>query len=273
MSGDAETLQELQAYVRKWARGDLMHALRSWTGRNRGLIIGEWHPGLESSLELIEALAASGRFEYWATEYFTRSALAELWGFVFRYAPIALSPEKSQLVKRRWAPVLATAQRLRRRGFPVLRIGTTALKPARDAEIAARFKEEVEERKIPLATPGLLQLGAAHASRVPYDGNTSTTRQALEKSGWPFASACVVTMRTAEGWPADPKAAMFRLSPGDDSLYPLFSLISSSTQAAAIPLRRRWRSSRSGPFHLIRPSGSTSGRSIADQYEYLVLIR
>lgn len=60
---------------------------------------------------------------------------------------------------------------------------------------------------------------------------------------------------------------------GDGKDHPLFSLLGQRSGVLAIPLRRRWRTARKGPFYYVRLSQSTSDRPIAEQLNYLVLIR
>jgi hypothetical protein len=245
----------------------------SWTGRPRGLVIGEWHSGVPFSLQLIETFALSGRFKCWATEWFIRPALAELSGFVLRFGPIALSASSSKVVTLRLAPVLATAGRLRKRGLTVLRVGSTAEGNARNAAIAARFEEETNSYGIPVGTPILLQIGAAHASSVPFHAGVSTTRQIIGLKGWTFSSACLITQQTAAGAKSSAVEPKFQVITGSGAQFSFFALIDPTTRAMAIPLHRRWRSSHTGPFYQVTLVDSTSGRSIADQYEYLVLMR
>lgn len=66
---DELLLRELRAYVRKWGRRDPTRALASWVGQE-GLIIGTGTAACSRRWCLWKPLAPSGRFQYWATEWF-----------------------------------------------------------------------------------------------------------------------------------------------------------------------------------------------------------
>lgn len=79
----------------------------------------------------------------------------------------------------------------------------------RDGLIAEKFRAEAEAHGIAAGTPGIMQLGAAHAADVPFHGSSSTTAELLANTGWRFASACVVTTRAAGGVSATPPRPAF----------------------------------------------------------------
>src|SRR6266498_1111482 len=261
MAESDRLVRTLRAYVHDWSHQNVTSFLTSWgTGRQRGLIVGEWHfgPAGQSSLELIEALATTGRFTYWATEWFFPRTPAEAFRLIFRFAPVLLSPDKIRVVEHRYSPVLALARRLQKHGLPISGIGTAAQGLARNAVIASHLKDAVQARSDLQGAVGLVQVGAAHASRVSWYGKESTTAQIVENAGWSLSSVCVV------------RDQMFRPLGRDEELS--LRSLRRSTGREAIPLRPPPPlKAETGPFHRIAFSERQSGRSIAEQFDYLVL--
>src|SRR6266508_1355786 len=102
MAESDRLVRTLRAYVHDWSHQNVTSFLTSWgTGRQRGLIVGEWHFGLEgqSSLELVVALATTGRFTYWATDCFFPRSPGDVFRLIFSFAPVLLSPDKIRVVE------------------------------------------------------------------------------------------------------------------------------------------------------------------------------
>ena len=169
---------------------------------------------------------------------------------------------------RRFQPVL---DYLRANPRFVLSIGSMiASGPARDRRLAQHFFEEVADRGMSPGVPGVLLLGAHHASAVPAE-EWPTTRMLLEKRGHRCVSILVLTDFVGQG-------------DGDDTVMPLvrdepvtrieqvtgIRLTSlAATAPVAIPTDRPSGTNEPRPFR--RVTFGNNGKSMAEQYEYVVL--
>jgi len=213
----------------------------------------------------------------------------------------AMDREKvvAQVMPRRFQPILDDLRASKRY---VLAIGTRAGGvSARDHGLARHFFEEIADRRIAPGTPGVLLLGAAHAAAKPFFLRQTTTRMLLEQRGHDCVS--ILLMTDVVGDPDDPlneDDAVYPLASGNSSVnknrfagglpntssivlsaltakpraffstpghYPPFGL--RMTNKPRIFLNTRLPGS---PFFRVREPHSDSGYSIADCYEYLVLV-
>ncbi len=101
-----------------------------------------------------------------------------------------------RMLPRRYQPVLDLSCANPRYVLP---IGTSILDgAARDARMAQHLFEEIADRRMSAVTPGIVLLGAVHASAVPTAG-WPTTRMLIEKRGYKCVSIRVLTDFESDG--------------------------------------------------------------------------
>ncbi len=151
----------------------------------------------------------------------------------------------------------------------ILSIGTLqAGDGARDVRLAQHFFEEFGDRKLTVAVPGVLLLGALHATAIS-DNTWPTVRMLLTKRGLKCVSIRVLTNFSGGTSPDD---AVVPIGTNLDSVQPadvirLSSLVTKSP--VTIATNRPWTNSRASPFQKITFGHSNS--SVAEQFEYVVV--
>ncbi len=248
------------------------------------VIVGESHGFLKSNAgairttamtRLVRELLGDPRFRYFGNESFqnagpVRQAIRDYWQRAVlppqfdAAAPGAAAMNAQEAGRRvmphRFRPVLDD---LRASPRYVLSIGSRSNGDIRDRRIAQHFFEEVADRGIARRTPGVLLLGAAHAAATSFFMGQTTTRMILEQHGYRCTSIFVMTDFTVSGR-------------SDDSVFPLASgtppgmRLGSLTLQSPISFNTRLAGS---PFFSVRAEFADSGRSIAEQYEFVVLQR
>jgi hypothetical protein len=244
------------------------------------VIVGEWHARLAgdpssvratASVRLLKELLTDQRFRYFGNESFlnagpVRLAIREYWRN--KKLPPAFNPEDKEklavmeiarrVLARRFQPVLDV---LRVSPRYILSIGTRSEGKVRDARIAMHFLEEVADRKIKRNTPGVILTGASHAAAVPlYNEQSATTRMIFERNGFVCISILVVTDFIDTG--SDPDD---QVRPSSDPSAPGVRLTALATKT---PISFNTAGS---PFANVIWGASTSGHSLAAQFEIVVL--
>jgi hypothetical protein len=252
------------------------------------VIVGELHGHLRSNdaavrttatMRVLRELLTDQRFRYFGNEWFqnagpVRRGVRDYWlraallpGFD-NMAPGAAAMDEQEVGRRvtprMFQPVLDD---LRARPRHVLSIGSSVGGEARDRRLAQHFFEEVSDRGIARHTPGVLLFGAAHAAATPFFMGQTTTRMILERRGYHCTSIYIMTdfPRGGNGRP-------------DDAIVPLASgmqlpEIRLANLTLRSPISFSTRASPDSPFFRVRDLSSDSGRSFAEQYEFVVLQR
>lgn len=253
------------------------------------VIVGEVHAFLRRNdaavrttamTRLVRELLADQRFRYFGNESFlnagpTRQAIRDYWvramlppGFD-NAAPGAAAMDQQEVGRRvmphRFQPVLDD---LRARPRYVLSIGSRMDGNIRDRRLAQHFFEEVTDRGIARNTPGVLLLGAIHAAAVPFELGHTTTRMILEQHGYPCTSIRIITDFANDNGADD--GVLSLASFADDADPAVIRLTSLHLQPR---ICFSTRASPDSPFFSVRDQSSDSGRSIAEQYEFMVLHR
>jgi len=269
---------DLRIYMAANARASLA------LGSAEVVIVGESHGFLKSNAAAIRTTAMTRvvrellndpRFRYFGNESFqnagpVRQAIRDYWlrsvlppefdGAAPGAAAMDAQEAGRRVMPRRFQPVLDD---LRARPRYVLSIGSRSNGDIRDRRIAQHIFEEVADRGMTPHTPGVLLLGAAHAAATSFSMGQTTTRMILERHGYRCTSIFVMTDFTASGR-------------SDDSVFPLASGTPPGTRLAGLtlpsPVSFNTRLAGS-PFFRVRAEFSDSGRSIAEQYEFVVLHR
>jgi hypothetical protein len=253
------------------------------------VIVGEAHAFLRRNdaavrttamTRLVRELLADQRFRYFGNESFlnagpTRQAIRDYWLRAVlppefdNAAPDAAAMDQQEVgrrvMPRRFQPVLDD---LRARPRYVLSIGSRQGGNIRDRRLAQHFFEEVADRGIARHTPGMVLLGAAHAAAVPFEMGLTTTRMILEQHGYPCTSIRILTDFTNDNGADD--GVLPLASFADDADPPVIRLTSLHLQPR---ICFSTRASPNSPFFGLRDQSSDSGRSMAEQYEFMVLQR
>jgi hypothetical protein len=232
-------------------------------------------------LRVVRELLADQRFRYFGNESFqnagpARSAIRDYWeravlppGFDSAIPwPDNMDSQVigARVMPHRFRPVLDD---LRARPRYVLAIGSrSGDADERDRRIALHFFEEIADRRIARHTPGVLLLGAAHAAATPLFMGQTTTRMILQRRGYRCTSIRVMTDLTVEGRPDD--AVLPLTSFANNAVLPEIRLGSLTLRS---PISFSTRASPDSPFFSVRDPSSDSGRSLAEQYEFVVLQR
>jgi hypothetical protein len=211
----------------------------------------------------VRELLNDRRFRYFASEYFqnagpVRQAFRDYW------LRAALPPDFERAeMPLRFQPVLDD---LRANPRYLLAIGSRVHEPqeVRDHRIARHFFEEVADRGIHHHTPGVLLLGLAHAAATPFVVDMKmTTRMILEQHGFRCTSILVMTDFVEGEFVSD---SVFPMS--SDS--PMIARLGSLTRRSPICFSTRLVHS---PFFQVRHQYSNTGKSIAEQYEFVMFER
>lgn len=254
------------------------------------VIVAELHARLSTNLgaartpamlRVVRELLADQRFRYFGNESFqnagpARSAIRDYWersvlppGFDSAIPwPDNMDSQVigARVMPHRFRPVLDD---LRARPRYVLAIGSRSSDPdERDRRIALHFFEEVADRRIGRHTPGVLLLGAAHAAATPQFMGQTTTRMIIERRGYRCTSIRVMTDVTVEGRHDD--AVLPLRSFANNAVVPEIRLGGLTLRS---PISFNTRASPDSPFFSVRDPSSDSGRSLAEQYEFVVLQR
>ena len=139
----------------------------------------------------------------------------------------------------------------------------------RDRRLAQHFLEEARDRVIARATPGVVLLGVLHAAATPFNNTRATTRMILEAQGYRCVSILVMTDFTrtsASGNTIDD--AVVPLS-GPVAIMRLAGLANKSP--ISIRTDRAMPAGKTNPFRQIALATSDSGRSLAEQFEFVVI--
>jgi hypothetical protein len=168
-----------------------------------------------------------------------------------------------RVLPRRYQPVLDF---IRANPRYVLPIGTSILDgAARDARMAQHLFEEIADREMAAVTPGIVLLGAVHASAVPTAG-WPTTRMLIEKRGYKCVSIRVLTDFESDGNVDDGVVPLgtdlTKVSSGD--IIRLTSLVAKTP--VTIPTAVDGQNS---PFRKV--NFGTNNNPVADEFEYIVL--
>lgn len=153
----------------------------------------------------------------------------------------------------------------------ILSIGSMiAHGPARDLRLAQHFFEEIEDRQLSPGIPGVLLLGADHASAAPGE-DWATTRMHIEKRGYKCVSIRVLTDFETNGQADDAVFPLNRNTPVT-SIAQVTSIRMTSLVTltpVTIPTDQRL----GGQLSPFRSVTFTEGgdKSVAEQFEYIVL--
>jgi hypothetical protein len=231
------------------------------------------------SLETLDGLILTAHYTYFANEWFLnagaiRSGLRAVWrGGDLPTDEAETSGREGRALALRYGPWVAVLRRIRAQGMYHLAIGSRATGPVRDRRVAGHYVDETVDRGLSRRSRGIALLGASHAGEAAFYGRQQTTRQILEGFGWTFTSARIFEggSRQSEGFSSDPDRGFVKPLGGGSS-FSLPALLPDGVQQLAVRTRRRLQGKRS-PFYSVCDNESTSGRSIAQQFEIVVLAR
>lgn len=274
---------DLRDYIAK--HGTATTDVGAWAGP---VIVGEIHQFLKSgdaairstaSVRLLRELLKNARFRYFANESFLnagpgRRGLREYWQNgtlppTFDNSDPAQAALDDQEVARRVLTrrFQAVLDDLKASPRYILPIGSRQGGAVRDRRLAQHFLEEALDRGIARQTPGVVLLGVTHAAATAFHDGQVTTRMILEQRGYRCVSILVLT-------------DFSRASDNtiDDAVVPLAdrtTTIRLAGLASKNPVSFRtdhpMPTGKTNPFRQIADAGSTSGRSLAEQYEFIVL--
>jgi len=145
----------------------------------------------------------------------------------------------------------------------------------RDRRLARHFVEELADRKLNKATPGVLVCGISHGSRVADVGQARTMRVRLEDVGFKILSARIATddidrgsikigkpKRTDKVWPVGEKQT-------DSNAMHLLDLVTSTSEYTVV-------TTKGSPFERVTDDEnevSSSSLSMAQRYELVILAK
>jgi hypothetical protein len=274
---------DLRDYIAQ--HGTATTEVGAWPGP---VIVGEIHQFLRSgdapirsiaSVRLLRELLKSPRFRYFANESFLnagpgRRGVHDYWqkGTLppafdnSDPAQAALDDQEvaRRVLTRRFQVVLDDLKASPRYILP---IGSRQGGAVRDRRLAQHFVEEALDRGIARQTPGVVLLGLSHAGATAFHAGQVTTRMILEKQGYRCVSILLLTdfVRTTD-------------NTIDDTVIPLAdptAAIRLAGLAAKSPVSVRtdhaMLAGKTNPFRQIALEGSDSGRSLAEQFEVVVL--
>ena len=271
---------DLKAYIAKYAKTTM-----AFDGYYDAVMVGETHAFLNddtadiravATVRLLRELLRDTRYRYFANESF-QNAGAVRFG-VRQYwekgtLPPAFDPKQkleTQEIGRRVMPrrFQALLDDLRTSPRYILSIGSRSHGAVRDQRLAQHFFEETKDRKLARTTPGVLLLGAAHAAAVRFgDFQTATTRMILEKSGYSCVTIFIITDFKPDDGAADDE--VFPVKAGTD---PGIRIASFATSTPCIfATSEKLPPDLPSPFLSVRHANSDTGKSLAEQFEYIVL--
>jgi hypothetical protein len=275
---------DLRDYIAQ--HGTAATEVGAWPGP---VIVGEIHQFLRSgdapirsiaSVRLLRELLKNPRFRYFANESFFnagpgRRGVHDYWQKgtlppAFDKddpAHAALDDQEvaRRVLTRRFQAVLDD---LKLHPRYILPIGSRMMDLAvRDRRLAQHFFEEALDRGIAKQTPGVVLLGVTHAAATAFRAGQVTTRMILEKQGYRCVSILLLTdfIRTSD-------------NTIDDTVIPLAGAtapIRLAGLAGKSPISVRtdhaMPAGKTNPFRQIVLEGSSSGRSLAEQFEFVVI--
>lgn len=277
---------DLRDYIAK--HGTATTDVGAWAGP---VIVGEIHQFLRSgdapvrsiaTVRLLRELLKNTRFRYFANESFFnagpgRRGLHDYWqkGTLppeydnSNAAHVALDDQEvaRRVLTRRFQAVLDDLKASPRYILP---IGSRIMNMAiRDRRMAQHFFDEALDRGIARSTPGVVLLGASHAAATAFHDGQVTVRMLLERQRYRCLSILLYT-------------DFSRASDNtiDDAVVPLADRtatirLAGLAQKSPISFRtdHAMPAGKTNPFRQIADAGSDSGRSLAEQYEFVVLQR
>jgi hypothetical protein len=251
------------------------------------VIVGEIHQFMlgeapirsVASVRLLRELLKDLTFRYFANESFLnagpgRRRLHDYWQSgrlppafdPTNPADLALNLEEraSRVLTRRFQAVLDD---LKVHPRYILPIGSRVGGAARDGRLAMHFLEEARDRGFARPTPGVVLLGLQHAAATPFKAGQATTRMILEKEGYRCVSILLLTdfIRTSDNTIDD---AVIPLT-GPVTIIRLAGL--AKTSPISVRTDHAMPPGKTNPFRQIALAGSDSGRSVAEQFEFVVI--
>ena len=273
---------DLTAYIAQHGRPKLAVA-----EKHNVAIIGETHAFLGSDVSAIRAAATvrlllellgNPRYRYFGNESFlnagpVRRGVQDYWRRATLPPPfdptltnLDIQEIGRRVLTRRFQPVLDF---LRANPRYILSIGSRVEGRARDRRLAQHFFEEMADRKLHPAIPGVLLVGANHAAAKPVV-NEATTRMILQQRGYKCLSIRVLTDFMREGDADDAVVPVVEgpvTSPAQVTDIRLTSLVAQSPWT--VPTDRPSPTHQPSPFRRVAfPNHDTS---VAEQFEYIVL--
>jgi hypothetical protein len=279
-------IDDLKAYVTKNAqkRTDI-------TEKHDTVVVGEWHAFLNSEepnlrttavVRLLLELFENTRYRYFANESYLNSGpvRAALRAYL-RDQSLPPAFDSSQ----KDPDILETARRVLPRRYKqvldfliahpryVLPIGSSIDGPARDARLAQHLFEEAADRKmLTPGTPGIVLLGAFHATAVG-DADWPSTRMLMDKRGYSCVSVRVLTDFVPPKDKTDNKVVP------DDRVVPVGTDLNNIQPSDEIRLTSLVDNTpvtiptvvngQDNPFQKV--TFGTSDHSVAEQFQYIVL--
>jgi hypothetical protein len=273
---------DLRDYIAQ--HGTATTEVGAWPGP---VIVGEIHQFMlgeapirsVASVRLLRELLKDLRFRYFANESFLnagpgRRRLRDYWQSgqlppafdPTDPADLALNLEEraSRVLTRRFQAVLDD---LKVNPRYILPIGSRVDGAARDGRLALHFLEEARDRGFARATPGVVLLGLQHAAATPFKTGQATTRMILEKQGYRCVSILLLTDFT--------RASDNTI---DDAVIPLTGAVTiirlaglAKTSPISVRTDHAMPAGQINPFAQIALAGSNTGRSVAEQFEFVVI--
>lgn len=274
---------DLREYITQ--HGTAAPDVAAWQGP---VIVGEIHQFLRSgdapirsvaSVRLLRELLKNLRFRYFANESFLnagpgRRGVHDYWQKgtlppTFDNSDPAQAALDDQEVARRVLTrrFQAVLDDLKASPRFILPIGSRQGGAVRDRRLAQHFFEEALDRGIAKQTPGVVLLGLSHAGATAFHAGRATTRMILEQQGYRCVSILLLTdfMRASDNTIDD------TVIPLADSTATIRLAGLASKNPVSIRTDHAMPAGKTNPFRQIALEGSDSGRSLAEQFEFVVI--
>ena len=262
--------EDLRQYISQHGRAETPAVAES-----RVVIVGEYH-GTREVVKFLQKLLRDRRYKFFGNESFLNAGVAQQG--VRDYwrqskLPPPFNPNDVNVAREE------TAKRIFIRQFQdvlddlklhpryILSIGSRTKGGIRDWRLAQHFFDEALDRGIGPQTPGVLLLGAAHAAAVPFHNGWTTTRMYLEQKGYDCVSILHLTNFRRNATHKDDTV----FSATDPLGVRLTRLMRG--RHVSISTRRQSGNGQRSPFYDVRLKDCNTGKSLAEQFEYLVLAR
>ena len=232
------------------------------------VIIAENHSAATRSVDLVRRLMKNNVYRFIASEHFLNAG-------PFRTEIRDFMRGLRKSLGHILCPYEGLLQDLKQKPKYMLFIGSrTGASHIRDRRLALHFVEEVADRKLSRATPGILVCGHNHGARVAAEDEPKTMRRWLEEAGFKMLSLMLATddidgatlrtyniqFRTDTVWPLGETQI-------ESNAIRLLDLVPMTSEYVVIP-------TKNSPFERVTNvwSGSSSV-SMAERYEMVILAK
>ena len=232
------------------------------------VLIAENHSAETRSVDLVRRLMKNDVYRFIASEYFLNAGEFRI---EIRNFLRGLRRSLGGLL----CPYITLLHDLKSKPRFILFMGSRAnRRNDRDRRMALHFIEELADRKLHKATPGVLVCGITHGSRVAADGQERTMRVRLEDKGFKILGARLATddidrgsirigrpKRTDKVWPAGETQT-------DSNAMHLVDLVPSTAEYTVV-------STKGSPFERVTDDESEApfSLSMAQRYELVIIAK